>query len=254
MKKLFILITALSFLFLASSCSKPAFTPNPSKAAGVIIVNGLPEMPEGGKICGVEENDMYVFPLDAAIVYYFDYDEETIYAGDQNLLSLVFAANIDDKTVGASASAGYVPAEGKGNTVYAYYLHFDGKDLFFEPDKAFQTAALDKDPVVIDGTDYKCRITLESMNPAAFFTVSCRKGEEELSFDTIQVGEMTDYMKYQVPEGTDNIEINSFDANNEWVSRKTLAEGEYSYTVGYDIGGRFLGAKSLRLVWPQKAE
>lgn len=65
---------------------------------------------------------------------------------------------------------------------------------------------------------------------------------------------MTDFMKYPVPEGTDNIEINSFDANNEFIGRKTLTEGEYSYTVGYDIGGQFQGAKSLRLVWPQKAE
>ena len=82
MKKLLLLISAMVFLFLATSCSKPSFTPNPGKAAGVIIVNGKPEAAEGGRICAEQAEDRFVFPLDSAMVYYFDYDAETIYAGD----------------------------------------------------------------------------------------------------------------------------------------------------------------------------
>ncbi len=254
MKKLLSLISILAFLFLGTSCSKPSFTPNPSKAAGVIIVNGQPEPADDGRICAELVDNQYVFTLDSAMVYYFDYDAETIYAGDRNLTSLVFAANIDTKDVGAVASAGYTLMEGKANTVYAYYLHFDGKGLFFKPDKAFATVVVGKDPVDIEGTDYRCRITLEDTVPAAFFTITCRNGEEELAFDTIRTEEMEDYMQYPLPAGTDNVEINSFNASSEFISRKTLAEGEYSYTAVYDIGGQFPGTKSLRLVWPQPAE
>lgn len=254
MKKFLLLILAVCLLFLASSCGKPPFVPDPAKAAGVIIVNGRPEAGEDGRICGELAEDRYTFPLDAAMVCYFDYDADTIMAGDQNLSSLSFAADADTKSVGAVGTAGYIPLEGKENTVYAYYLHFDGKDLFFEPDNAFAATVMNNEPAVVEGIDYRCRVTLEKTAPATFFTVSCRQGEKELSFETVRIAEMTDYMKYPVPEGTDNIEINSFDAESLFIGRRILTEGETGYTASYDIGGQFPGVRTMRLVWPEKTE
>ena len=43
MKKILLIILAVCLLFLASSCGKPPFVPDPAKAAGVIIVNGRPD-------------------------------------------------------------------------------------------------------------------------------------------------------------------------------------------------------------------
>ena len=57
-----------------------------------------------------------------------------------------------------------------------------------------------------------------------------------------------------VPEGTDNIEINSFDAESLFIGRRILTEGETGYTASYDIGGQFPGVRTMRLVWPEAAE
>ena len=73
-------------------------------------------------------------------------------------------------------------------------------------------------------------------------------------FETIRPDEMDDYMEFQLPEGTDNVEINCFDAGSELISSKTLREGEYNYTVAYDIGGQFHGAKTMILMWPESEE
>ncbi len=47
---------------------------------------------------------------------------------------------------------------------------------------------------------------------------SCRIGEAELAFGVIRQEEKEDYMKYQLLEGTDNVGINTFDANGEFIS------------------------------------
>ena len=78
--------------------------------------------------------------------------------------------------------------------------------------------------------------------------------QKELSFETVRIAEMTDYMKYPVPEGTDNIEINSFDAESLFIGRRILTEGDTGYTASYDIGGQFPGVRTMRLVWPEKTE
>ena len=257
MKKLLLLISILSFLFLATSCGKAPFAPDRTKPVGMILVNGEVKTdsdPEPGQMVYAEFADgQYRFPLDAAMVYYFDYDEETAYAGDQNCTSLTFAANADTKQVEAQAECRYIYREGSENAPSWYYLYYDGKGLGFYPTQELWSLEMDTTGFV-GGTIGPYHFKVEYGRPAAFFTISCRQGEKELSFETIRPDEMEDYMKYELPEGTDNVEINSFDANSEFIAGRTLKEGEYSYTAAYDIGGQFLGAKSMRLVWPIKAE
>jgi hypothetical protein len=258
MKKLLLLITALSFLFLASGCGQKAFNPDRTKPVGMILVNGDPEpgdterMP-GEMIYAEFADDQYRFPLDAAMVYFFDYDEENSYAGDQNCISLTFAADANTKQVGAEATCRYIVREGSENTVNAYHLYYDGKGLGFYPMKTLAAFIIDSSGLGIT-IDELYKFKVECEKPAAFFTMSCRKGEEELAFATIRPEEIEDYMKYPLPEGTDNVEINSFDANAEFIGRKELEPGVYNYTAAYDIGGQFQGAKTIHLVWQQPAE
>ena len=255
MKRLLLFISILSFLFLASSCGKAPSAPDRTKPAGMILVNGPVETEaEPGQLVYAEYTDnRYVFPLDAAMVYYFDYDSETTYAGEQNCTSLTFAANLDTHTVGADAVCGYSLREGSENTVLAYYLYYDEKGLGFNPMNTLFSYGVNPYGGGIE-IDQQYKFTVECGRPAAFFTISCRQGEKELSFETIHPEQMEDYMKYELPDGTDNVEINSFDTNSEFIASRTLKEGEYNYTVAYDNGGQFHGAKTMILVWPAMEE
>ena len=102
--------------------------------------------------------------------------------------------------------------------------------------------------VTPDGAPFS--MTVKPGVPTDFFNVTCRKGEEELSFEILYPAMIQDYMKYSLPSGTDNVEITAFDANSEYIGRKSFIPGESSYSVRYDIGGRFMGAKTLILDWP----
>ncbi len=257
MKKLLLLITAFSFLFLASGCGQKAFNPDRTKPVGMILVNGevkTDSEPEPGQMIYAEfADDQYRFPLDAAMVYYFDYDEETAYAGDQNCISLTFAADANTKQVGAEATCRYIVREGFENMVNAYHLYYDGKGLGFYTMKTLAAFIIDSSGLGIT-IDELYKFKVECEKPAAFFTMSCRKGEEELAFATFRSAVMEVYMKYPLPEGTATVYINSFDVNAEFIGRKELEPGAYNYTVAYDIGGQFQGAKTMNLIWPQPAE
>ena len=255
MKKLFLIITAVLFLFAASGCGKQPAAPDRSKPAGVIVVNGNPDFGEALQVYADADNDRYTFPLDAALVYYFDYDEENIYAGDQNILSLIFGADADTHSVGTQAKAGYAVKAGAENRFIVYDLYFNGEQLYFNTGMRLAALEMGEGTACTAKSDSSSfSITVESAVPAAFFTIACRKGEEELAFGTIRPEEMEDYMKYPLPEGTDNVEINTFDAGSQHIGRRTLTPGEYKYTVAYDVGGQFLGARTMVLVWPETAE
>ena len=257
MKKPLLLVFAMSFLFLASGCGQKAFNPDRTRPVGMILVNGEVKTDSGaepGQMVYAEFTDeQYRFPLDAAMAYYFDYDEETAYAGDQNCTSLTFTANADTKQVEVQAKCRYIFREGSENSTSWYYLYFDGKGLGFYPAQKLWSINI-KSTGFTSGEIKPYYFKLECAQPTSFFTVCCRKGEEELAFGTIRPEEMEDYMKYPLPEGTDNVEINAFDANGEFISRKEMKPGDYSYTAAYDIGGQFQGAKTMRLVWPETAE
>ena len=222
-----------------------------SRPVGIIVVHGEAVSEDGGNICAVNEEGQYSFPLDAAMAYYFDAGDEQSFAGDQNVTFLRYAVNTDTGTMSAEAEAEFVPVEGAENNLFAYNLYWDGEKLFFRPAPLLSVdmdAATES--ITVSPHDSQFRMTVKHGTPVDFFNVTARKGEEELLFETLRPADMQDFMKLTLPEGTDNVEITAFDADCEYIGRRSFMYGEGSYSVGYDVGGRFLGGKTLNLAWP----
>ena len=250
-KKIILVLAAVLLLFCVSGCSG---TREWNRPAGVIVVSGEVDSANGSRVSAVKNDDIYTFPLDAAMVYYYDAGDEQSYAGDQNVTSLQYSANIDTNTITAVAEAGYIPS-GNGDKLFVYNLYYDAGDLFFHPSPVVSVELDDSgDGVTVTPDNAPFTMTVKAGMPTDFFNVTCRKGEAELSFETLYPAMIQDYMKYSLPSGTDNVEITAFDANSEYIGRKSFISGESSYTVGYDIGGRFMGAKTLILDWPPEPE
>ena len=247
MKKSMLVLAAVLMLFCLSGCSGSREWNRP---AGVIVVSGEVDAGDVSRISAEKNEGIYTFPLDAAMVYYFDAGDEQSFAGEQNVSSLQYSANIDTHTISAAAEAGYIPS-GNGDALFVYNLYYDDGDLFFHPSPLLSVEVSDPAEAVTvtpDGAPFS--MTVKPGVPTDFFNVTCRKGEEELSFEILYPAMIQDYMKYSLPSGTDNVEITAFDANSEYIGRKSFIPGESSYSVRNDIGGRFMGAKTLILDWP----
>lgn len=243
-------VTIVSLLLLVSGCGKgnsplPNYTDN---AVGIIIVNDQNQLPQNEKIYADFTEYQYTYDLDVATIYYFDYDSETAIAGGQNVTALTFGADIDGSSVGAEATVSFIDGDVANSTVTAYYLYFDGEGIYFEPDKPFANVDIDKN-AVINGSDFPAKIALTYGVPVDHFTVTCYQNNAELQSETFDPKSFMDYYKYALPERTDHVEIVSFDANGEIVEQKSFTNTERNFTVGYDIGGQIMGAKTLYLMW-----
>ena len=250
-KKTALVLAVLLVLLAVSGCSGSKEWNRP---AGVIVVSGEVDSANGARVSAVKNDDIYTFPLDAAMVYYFDAGDEQSYAGEQNVTSLQYSANVDTQTISAVAEAGYIPS-GNGDRLFVYNLYYDAGDLFFHPSPLLSVELNDAtEAVTVTPENAPFCMKVNCGTPTNFFNITCRKGEEELSFETLYPTMIQDYMKYTLPAGTDNVEITAFDADSEYIGRKSFIYGESSYSVGYDIGGRFMGAKTLILDWPPEPE
>ena len=240
----------VSAVLLMSSCGEKA-SPTPNKiehAVGIIIVSDQEQF-QGEKIYADFSDHEYTYDLDAAVVYYFDYDSETAYAGGQNVTSLSFGADVDSRSVGAAATVAFIGNDDPTNMVVtAYYLYFDEKGVYFDSNKPFANTALGEG-VVIEGSDYTAKITLTSGMPVEYFTVTSYQGSTELRSDTFNPKNLTDYDKYDLPAQTDRVEIVSFDASDGIIEQRTFHNGERNFVVEYDVGGQIMGAKTLYLMW-----
>lgn len=244
------LLLMISALILLTSCGKKtSVTPYKiDHAVGIIIVCGQ-DQPQGEKVYANFSDHEYTYDLDAAVVYYFDYDSETAYAGGQNVTSLTFGADIDSRSVGAAATVGFIDNDDSSNTVTAYYLYFDENGVYFDSGKPFTSTHLGEG-VVIEGSDYLAKVTLTAGTPVEYFTITCRQGDTELKSDTFDPQKFEDYYKYPLPAGTDNVEIVSYDASNAVIGQESFRNGERnSFVVEYDVGGLIMGAKTLYLMW-----
>lgn len=130
MKRIILLLLVLLMITGCSNEKEEEFIIDDG-AAGVILVNDSEELKADTKVYAEFTDEGYVFDLDAAVIYYFEASADTIYAGDQKLVTLTLGANIDDDTVGAIATAAYKLQEDSSNTVSAYYLYQDEKGLYF---------------------------------------------------------------------------------------------------------------------------
>ena len=104
MKKSMLVLAAVLMLFCLSGCSGSREWNRP---AGVIVVSGEVDAGDVSRISAEKNEGIYTFPLDAAMVYYFDAGDEQSFAGEQNVSSLQYSANIDTHTISAAAEAGF---------------------------------------------------------------------------------------------------------------------------------------------------
>lgn len=250
MKKNALLLVAISILILLTGCGKDEFVSDHEKAIGIIVVNDRQAIEQEGRIYANFADHQYSFDLDASAVYFFNYDSETSYAGDQNVTGITFGANVDNNTVGAEATVAYIFEESSENTVTAYYLYYDGEGVYFEPDKPFSSASV-KGTTVIEGDDFKSKITINIAVPTEYFVITCFNEKGELQSETLRPADFLDYSKFPLPNSTIRVEIASYDVAGEIIERATYYERDTDYVVAYDIGGQILGAKSLYLVWPE---
>ena len=193
------------------------------------------------------------FPLDAAMV--FCGNDRTGYtgAGTQNLTSngrSIFVKNDEPAEVWSVAGAAYRWVEGAENKVYIYDVHADESGVWFRPGDLIQVIQLqDYTAFTIKREESMVEMKVSAAVPAVSLTISCRKGEQELAAETLRVEEMQRYTEYPLPEGTDRVEIVTCDAEGKEIERKTLGSTDDRFPVPYDIGGQFLGVKTLDLKW-----
>ena len=86
MKKSMLVLAAVLMLFCVSGCSGSREWNRP---AGVIVVSGEVDAGDVSRISAEKNEGIYTFPLDAAMVYYFDAGDEQSFAGEQNVSSII---------------------------------------------------------------------------------------------------------------------------------------------------------------------
>ncbi len=254
MKKLALLVTAVLLLFLASGCQEAAPKRVEQTAEGMILVNGPVEGEPDDKIYGEPDPETMVsFPLDAAMVYYGSDPNGFGGAGQQNLTDFQFSVyikNEDPAEAWQVAGSAYRCVEGAENKVYLYDLHSDEKGVWFRPSDLIQVIQLqDYTAFTIKREESMVEMKVSAAVPAVSLTISCRKEEQELAAETLRVEEMQRYTEYPLPEGTDRVEIVTWDAEGKEIERKALDSTDDKFPVPYDIGGQFLGVKKLELKW-----
>ena len=254
MKKLALLVTAVLLLFLASGCQDTAPKRVEQTAEGMILVNGPVKGEPAEKIYGERDPETGTwFPLDAAMV--FCGNDRTGYtgAGTQNLTSngrSIFVKNDEPAEVWSVAGASYQWVKDAENKVYIYDVHADESGVWFCPNDLVTVIEMqDYASFNIKRAESMVEMSVTAAVPTVSLTISCRKGEQELAAETLRVEEMKDYMEYTLPEGTDRVEIVTYDAEGKETGRETLKSTDYSFPVPYDIGGQFLGVKTLAPQW-----
>ncbi len=111
MNKQIVALLAIFALLGISACGTSENIRIFDKAVGAVFVNEMETLIEGEKIYADFENNNYTFNLDAAWVYYFNYDAETAFAGNQNFTAMTFDANLDSGGVGAEGTAAWLYKE-----------------------------------------------------------------------------------------------------------------------------------------------
>ena len=265
MKKLHFLIVAILCVFLISGCASVQHAsdnvdePKPSdqipeattapQSFGLALVYGKPEAKTGEKIYSESYRK---FPLDAAVMLDYITDNSTVFVGAQNIASSHHHI-IDTDERKNTAEARYNSAVQGDFTLYAYDVQYDGARAWFDPSDPLVVYTCSGNGLISvakPGTNWVSEISFAGAVPMASLTVTCRDGEKELSTQTLQAAEMDVNMTYQVPDGTDNVKVVSFDAEGNIIEQEILKSGNYVYNVWYDIGGFFLGYKALNLKWP----
>ena len=266
MKRLHFFIVAILCLFLVSGCASvqpasdtidkqtssdqiPEATVVP-KSFGLALVYGKPATKPGEIIYS---EGYRTFPLDVAMMLDYITEKNTDFVGAQNIACSNHYRNFTTGERKNTAEARFNSAVQGDFTLYAYDVQYDGQRAWidpFDPLMVYTGTGDNSISVTMPETNWVSEISFASAVPMVSLTVTCREGEKELSTETLQATEMDVYMTYLVPDGTDNVKVVSFDADDNIIEQETLKRGSHSYNVWYDIGGFFLGCKTLNLKWP----
>lgn len=232
----------------------PAPAAEDASAVGAIFVAGGEDLP-AEKVYARFADHQYTFALDAAWVYYVDAMEGTepvVYAGDENLTSLTFGANIDSGVVGAEGTGVFRPEAGGENTLMAYYLRQDEAGVYFDPAAPFDTATLTAEHT-FTGTDYPCQVTIAPGEPAVSCTLSCLdQGRTVIAEESLDPAAVEDFQTFTLAGDTASVILTAYDgAGGELGSQEVTPENP-SAVVCYDAGGQMLASKVLQFAWPEE--
>lgn len=250
MKRKYIFLLMIAMVLFSTSCKKEdPFVPNYDKPVGMIVVRDADNL-EKGKFIANKNGYAYTFAnMDAAAVFYFDMNSEEAIAGSQKTYYLTFGSDEIQGAAGATAKIAYKGTASNHNAVTAYYLYYDGADLFFDSSKPFLTEEL-KEGLVIKGKEYNCEMEFTIIQPVDSFTLEfLGDHEQQISRRSFTPTGFEDYQQVEVPEGTTSIRFTTFDSNNEIIEAERVTSNDYTLNICFDDGGDFLDCKTLRLMW-----
>lgn len=250
MKRKYIFLLMIAMVLFSTSCKKEdSFVPNYDKPVGMIVVRDADNL-EKGKLIANKNGYAYTFAnMDAAAVFYFDMNSEEAIAGSQKTYYLTFGSDEIQGAAGATAKVAYKGTANNHSTVTAYYLYYDGADLFFDSSKPFLSEEL-KEGLVMKGEAYSCEMEFTIIQPVDSFTLEfLGDHEQQISRRSFTPAGFEDYQQVEVPEGTTSISFTTFDSNHEIIEAERVTSNDYSLNICFDDGGDFLDCKTLRLMW-----
>ncbi len=250
MKKAIAAMLTIALLLSISACGTSEKELIWDKTVGAIFVNDTEVLPEHEKLYASFENNTYSFDLDAAWVYYFNYDAETAYAGSHNFTALTFGASLDDGNVGAEGTAAWLFKEDVPNTVTAYYLWWDGNGVYFDTAEAFDHIQIQPEGATTMGYDYLCAVTFTAWQPISSFTMTqYTKNGMALTSTELTPEQVEDNQKFTLSDEVAYVEIVCYGTEGETLEVLTVTPENPKAAICYESGGQFLPSKLLRFVW-----
>lgn len=250
MSKQIAALLVIAALLGVSACGASETTEISDKAVGAIFVNEVETLLEGEKIYANFENNTYTFNLDAARVYYFDYDAETAFAGSQNFTAMTFGANLDNGGVGAEGTAAWLYKEDSSNALTAYYLFRDEDGVYFDTAKAFDHIRIQPEGAMATGDEYPCAVTFEVRQPTAIFEMT-RYDTAGTVLDSTKFSpeQVEDYQRFTLSAEVAYVEIVCYGKDGEALEFLTVTSENPKAAICYDEGGQMLASKLLRFLW-----
>lgn len=243
-------LLVIAVLLGLSACGASETTQISDKAVGAIFVNEMETLPEGEKIYADFENNTYTFHLDAAWVYYFDYDAETAFAGSQNFTAMTFGANLDSGGVGAEGTAAWLYKEDSSNALTAYYLFQDEDGVYFETAKAFDHIQIQSEGAAATGDEYPCAVTFEVRQPTAIFEMTqYDTAGTVLDSTKLSPEQVEDYQRFTLSAEVTYVEIVCYGADGNTLEVLTVTSENPKAAICYETGGQMLASKLLRFLW-----
>lgn len=235
------------------------------RTVGMVAVCGKPDTDIGQDRKIYTEwisGEGFCFPLDAAMFFNTVEGNRITGVGSQNVsgknISVSTHTDHDLRTgretttesIMITGNARYNSTTKKEFTIYTYDVQYDGERAWFDPYLPNQVNTLNSgDGISITFSRAECELRLLGAAPTVSLMVTCLQGETELRTETLQAEEMDAYLKYPLPEGTDRVDVVYFDAGGGIIGEESLQKFGGSFDVWYDIGGFFLGHKTLSPEW-----